>query len=395
MIDGEFNPKKLNEVWCGDITYVKTSTGWVYLDEVIDLFNREVYRIAVEAKKMNTKEVCIQLSVTPKMLRVYESQKLIHASRTENGYRDYSLDDILQIQVIVLLRDLGFSLKEIKKVLCFKKNQKDYLDHFYIQLKAVEAKINEWNAVKTKINGMINDVLRGNDINDGFPQQNRTSSDSKSTSYESMINRWNFDLMAVDYVNRYLNWDTGYLNSIKRTAEYLKPMICGRTILDVGGGTCNLWQEFQENTQLTVIDKSLQMIFAAKENIPWANYILEDILQINPNGMVKYDVVVSTFTLHHISYDQQEKAIKNIIDFCSEGGSVLLVDRSFRNQNEKENKERELEEAGNLDFLEIIQSEYYLIADQIESYICYLGYESNTLFFEDEIWGFLINKKQS
>lgn len=49
---------------------------------------------------MNTKEVCKQLSVTPKMLRVYESLNLIRIERGENNYRNYSIDDILQIQII-------------------------------------------------------------------------------------------------------------------------------------------------------------------------------------------------------------------------------------------------------------------------------------------------------
>jgi len=342
---------------------------------------------------MNTKEVCKKLGVTPKMLRVYESRKLISASRSENGYRDYSLDDVLQIQVIVLLRNLGFSLKEIKKVLGFKKSQKDYLDHFYIQLKAVETKIHEWNAIKNRINDVINEILNGNDINEESLQRNGTSSSVETTAYEIMMTRWNFDLMAVDYVHRYLHEDTGYLNSITRAAELLKAMTPGRRILDVGGGTCNLWQGFQEDTQLTVIDKSLQMIFAAKENIPWANYILDDILYLDPKRIGEYDVVVSSFMLHHIPYEQQEKAIKNLIGLCCEGGSVLIVDRSFRSLKEKEETEEELAEAGNLEFLEIIRSESYLIVDQIVNYISYLGYKANTLFFKDQFWGFLVEKK--
>ena len=38
----EFNPRNFNEVWVGDITYIKTILGWVYLSVVIDLYNREI-----------------------------------------------------------------------------------------------------------------------------------------------------------------------------------------------------------------------------------------------------------------------------------------------------------------------------------------------------------------
>lgn len=341
---------------------------------------------------MTTKEVCIQLSVTPKMLRVYESQKLIRAKRNENGYRDYSLDDVLQIQIIVMLRNLGFTLKEIKKVLDFKKSQKDYLNHFYIQLKAVETKVNELNAIKDKLNNIINDILHGNYIDEEMLQRHKTSSAGEATIYENMLNRWNFDVMAVDYVNRYLKEDTGYLSAINRSAELLGTMVPGRSVVDLGGGTCNLWLSFPEDTQLTVIDKSLQMIFVAKENIPWANFILDDVLSLDKKRIGKFDVVVSTFTLHHISYDQQEKAIKIMIELCRENGRILIVDRSFHSQTEKEKKEKELADAGNMEFLEIIRSEFYLLSDHVMNYIRSMGLQVKTLFFEEEVWGFLIEK---
>ena len=37
-----FNPKKPNRVYAGDITYIKTDEGWLYLAIVIDLFSRQI-----------------------------------------------------------------------------------------------------------------------------------------------------------------------------------------------------------------------------------------------------------------------------------------------------------------------------------------------------------------
>lgn len=345
---------------------------------------------------MNTKEVCRQLSVTPKMLRIYERRKLIQAGRRENNYRDYSIEDLMQIQIIVMLRNLGFSLNEINTVLNFKKSKDDYLYHFYIQLKAVEAKIHELNAIKDKLNTAINKVLTDKDKNEEFFHSlydgAKTDSD-EITACKKMISRWNFDQMAQDYINRYLKEDQGYLNSIDKTAKILLKMVPDKSVLDVGGGTCNLWAGFTEDTRLTVMDNSLQMIFAAKENVPWADYILDDILLIDIERFRKYDIVVSTFMLHHISYEQHEKVIRNLIGLCRQEGCVVIVDRSFRNESDKRKKEKELEEAGNLNFLDIIRSEFYLLSDQVIRYIRYLGYHVRTLFFDEEIWGFLIEKK--
>ena len=41
-VNREFIPEGFNKVWAGDITYIKTSLGWVYLSVVMDLYNREI-----------------------------------------------------------------------------------------------------------------------------------------------------------------------------------------------------------------------------------------------------------------------------------------------------------------------------------------------------------------
>jgi transposase InsO family protein len=35
-------PKKINEVWVADITYVRTSEGWLFLAAVMDLYSRQI-----------------------------------------------------------------------------------------------------------------------------------------------------------------------------------------------------------------------------------------------------------------------------------------------------------------------------------------------------------------
>ena len=38
----EFKTHSRNTLWAGDITYIRTSAGWVYLAVVMDLYNREI-----------------------------------------------------------------------------------------------------------------------------------------------------------------------------------------------------------------------------------------------------------------------------------------------------------------------------------------------------------------
>ena len=47
IVNQEFMPEGPNEVWAGDITYIKTVLGYVYLAVVVDLFNREIIGYSV------------------------------------------------------------------------------------------------------------------------------------------------------------------------------------------------------------------------------------------------------------------------------------------------------------------------------------------------------------
>ena len=42
LLQRQFNPAKPNHVWAGDITYIHTRNGWLYLATVMDLYSRKI-----------------------------------------------------------------------------------------------------------------------------------------------------------------------------------------------------------------------------------------------------------------------------------------------------------------------------------------------------------------
>ena len=42
LLNRQFAVAELNKVWVGEITYIATDEGWLYLAVVIDLFSRQV-----------------------------------------------------------------------------------------------------------------------------------------------------------------------------------------------------------------------------------------------------------------------------------------------------------------------------------------------------------------
>ena len=64
-------------------------------------------------------EVCRICNVNPSMMRYYDEIGLIkpYTFDEETGYRYYSGEVLLELPVLYYLKNLGFSLKEIKKAL--------------------------------------------------------------------------------------------------------------------------------------------------------------------------------------------------------------------------------------------------------------------------------------
>lgn len=57
LLNQNFNPVATNEVWAGDITYLKTDEGWMYLAIVMDLFSRRIVGWHID-KRMTTDLIC-------------------------------------------------------------------------------------------------------------------------------------------------------------------------------------------------------------------------------------------------------------------------------------------------------------------------------------------------
>lgn len=53
LLNQNFNPAAANEVWAGDVTYLKTGEGWLYLAIVMDLYSRRIVGWHID-KRMTT-----------------------------------------------------------------------------------------------------------------------------------------------------------------------------------------------------------------------------------------------------------------------------------------------------------------------------------------------------
>lgn len=66
---------------------------------------------------MKINEVEQQVNITKKNIRFYEQQGLLSPKRNlENGYRDYSEEDVTELKKIKMLRKLSLPLEEIRRI---------------------------------------------------------------------------------------------------------------------------------------------------------------------------------------------------------------------------------------------------------------------------------------
>lgn len=65
---------------------------------------------------MKINEVEERVGISKANIRFYEKQGLIVPARSTNGYREYTEEDILRLQNIIILRKLGISVQDIEKI---------------------------------------------------------------------------------------------------------------------------------------------------------------------------------------------------------------------------------------------------------------------------------------
>lgn len=66
---------------------------------------------------MTIKEVEQILKIPRATVRFYEKEKLIRPQREDNGYRDYSDEDVERLKKIIILRKIGMSVENIEDLL--------------------------------------------------------------------------------------------------------------------------------------------------------------------------------------------------------------------------------------------------------------------------------------
>jgi putative AdoMet-dependent methyltransferase len=134
-------------------------------------------------------------------------------------------------------------------------------------------------------------------------------------------------------------------------------------VLDIGFGTGILTKKLYENGhRIDGLDFSPNMISIAKSKMHKANLIEWDISNGLPPEILgkKYDFIVSTYTLHHLTDEEKIAFIVKLLCLIEEDGKIFIGDISFETR-----EKLEICQQDNLSHWD--SNEFYSVYDEIKS----------------------------
>jgi len=114
-------------------------------------------------KDLTIGEAAEILSTSTYNLRYYEKEGIISPSSiSENGYRMFTADDIIYIKCVMLLRESGVAIKDIKKLMD-NYTQENYVNALKKSYEDVVEKINKLQNLKTELEKSLESAQKDNE----------------------------------------------------------------------------------------------------------------------------------------------------------------------------------------------------------------------------------------
>lgn len=180
--------------------------------------------------KMTSGEIAKRAGVSQKAVRLYDEKGLLKPSEYSNGnYRLYDNEALLVLEKIIALKQIGFSLEEIRDNLVGSQDT-DILATLQSQIDMMEAKRYELERAITRIKAVI---ARSN----GNPDWDDVAEVLKGMQMDQNSDDGHF--FAVDHTSEELDWYVKIFRSLNVRE--------GERVLDLGCGYAKVWRNNWED----------------------------------------------------------------------------------------------------------------------------------------------------
>lgn len=188
-----------------------------------------------------------------------------------------------------------------------------------------------------------------------------------------MLDKKGFDVWSGDYDESIERYSYGYpFEGYYNVLSYVHSLVNINKqvkILDLGIGTGLLTNElYKKGGKIYGVDFSKKMIKLAKKKIPNGIFYCCDFKFGLPDELkdVKFDYIVSSYAIHHITDEEKVKFIRELKNKLEENGRIILADVAF----ETKDKMKECKEISRNAWDD---DEFYMIAEDLKPKIIRLG----------------------
>lgn len=195
-----------------------------------------------------------------------------------------------------------------------------------------------------------------------FAFEARGSHDAHAARYEEML-----EYEIDDYIRE------NYFVIQQRVIDWAN-LTAGMVLLEIGIGTGLLTEKIPEGVVIFGIDISEKMMEKAREkNLP-IKLIVGSFLDI-PFPDQFFQRIVSTFAFHHLTPEEKILAFQEMDRVLQPGGSWLIGDFMFENDQQKDELVEKFTAEGRTDMLEEFEEEYFTEIDTSIEILEEMGYQ--------------------
>ncbi|MBV8098368.1 MAG: class I SAM-dependent methyltransferase [Verrucomicrobia bacterium] len=212
---------------------------------------------------------------------------------------------------------------------------------------------------------------------------------------------FNHDNEATDYDNDVRNEAdpirTGYQDLLRWVVQQARITPRSR-VLELGSGTGNLSELITSCGELVSVDVSENMEAIATRKVRHLTnrrFIKADILEVFSQELGKFDAVISTYAVHHLTDQEKQRLFALVFERLLPSGAAVFGDLMVQNSSEKKEKIQQYLAKGDRATAQSISEEFFWALDKAIADLMRLGFKVTSERFSDLSYGVIARKATS
>jgi putative AdoMet-dependent methyltransferase len=209
---------------------------------------------------------------------------------------------------------------------------------------------------------------------------------------------FNHDTEAADYDRDVRNEAdpirTGYREVLLWVVQRARITSSSR-VLELGSGTGNLSALIASCGELVSVDVSENMEAVAKpkvQHLTNRRFIKADILEVFTQELGKFDAVISTYAVHHLTDQEKQRLFELVFGRLLPGGRAVFGDLMVLSSSEKEAQIQQYLAKGDQGTAQAIREEFFWSLASAIADLELLGFKVRAKRFSDLSYGVIAQK---